>query len=152
MKVKNGKVKLGRSDVRVGNFVLREEVGHMKIYDISETYTHRASKRTGMGIYLLAAFRALRSGTDEEKERVMKAMQNYFAVAFTFFSTVPDIDFLETVYEASKGCIERHPEAYGIRPGEQTEKSDEEALEEVKAMKEFEEEVRKDLGGEPSEK
>lgn len=136
MRLRDGKVRLDRCERRIGNFVIRDEETHVKVMDINQVFTHRASKRTPVGAFLKACFDSL-----DTEESTGKGLGNWLAVIFTAFSVVPDVEWLTAVMEASEACMRRHPEAYGLQPGDGTDGENEEAAREVREMAEFEDEV-----------
>jgi len=125
----DGRIKLDANERRIGNFVLRDERTHIKFSDINQVFTHRAHKGTPVGMFLAGCF------DDAEKH---KGLANWLAVIFAAFSTVPDVEFLTAVYEASKACMERHPEAYGMPASAGTEEENARVEREMKEMQEFE--------------
>ena len=136
MRIKNGKAKLDACERRIGNFIIRDENEHVKVSDLNQLFTHRASKRTPVGMFLKQCFDGLVSN-----ESTGKGLGNWLAVIFTAFSVVPDVEWLEAVMAASEACMKRHPEAYGY-PADATEQEDAAAAQEVKEMMEFEEQVK----------
>lgn len=142
MKVKrDNKLKLGAFEKRVGNFVIKYESTHMKVMDIGQVFTHRADKLTPVGMFLESCYKKL--GTDENTG---KGLANWMAVMFTVFSVVPDVDFLTAVMDASKACMERHPEAYGMPKQDVTDEEDARIIKEEREIAEFEEEVNGKAG------
>lgn len=137
MKIKNDKLKLDPGERRLGNFIIKDEPHHVKVMDINQIFTHRADKRTPVGLFLSSCYEAMTSD-----ESTGKGLQNWMAVMFTAFSVVPDIEFLETVMKASTDCMERHPEAYGESKLDGTDEEHDAAAQEVKEMMQFEEEVK----------
>ena len=135
--MKDNKLRLDRNERRVGNFVIRDEAEHVKVMDINQIFTHRASKRTPVGLFLKQTFDAL-----ESDESTGRGLGNWLAVIFTAFSVVPDIEWLNAVMEASEACMKRHPEAYGESKLDGTDEEHDAAAQEVKEMMQFEEEVR----------
>lgn len=135
--LKNNKLRLDKNEKRIGNFVVKSEENHMKVFDINSIFTHRAEKRTPVGQFLEQCYDKL--GTEESTGR---GLGNWLAVIFTAFSVVPDVEWLEAVMDASEACMKRHPEAYGMPKEEATPEQDERAAEEVKGMMEFEEKVK----------
>lgn len=133
---KDGKLKLSKNEKRIGNFVIKKEEFHMKVFDINQIFTHRALRTTAIGKFLEQCYDGLAD------EKTSRGLSNYIAVLFSVFSTVPDLEFLETVYKASEGCMKRHPEVYGVPSAEVSEKGQEEIIEDEKALHEFEEEVK----------
>lgn len=136
MRIRNGKLKLDANEKRIGNFIIRDENEHVKVSDLNQVFTHRADKRTPIGLFLKQCYDKL--GTDESTG---KGLGNWLAVIFTAFSVVPDPEWLTEVYNASESCMKRHPEAYGY-PADATEHEDAAAAQEVKEMMEFEEQVK----------
>lgn len=137
MKVTNGTLKLAANEKRLGNFVVKLEKDHVKLFDINSVFTHRADRRTPVGQFLEMAYRDMK-----KSEELQRGIGNWFAVLFTVFSVVPDMEFMEEVYKASEACMKRHPEAYGASAEQPTDEEDAEIIREVKEMKEFEEDVR----------
>lgn len=135
MRIKNGKVKLDPNEKRVGNFVIKDESEHVKVMDIGGVFTHRASKRTPVGLFIKGAF------DDLSDRQTHEGLAHWFAVLFTLFSVVPDPEFLTAAFEAARSCIERHPEAYGevASPGDDAENARVE--EEMREVMQFEQEV-----------
>lgn len=137
MKARNGKIKLDPNERRIGNFVIRDEVDHIKVMDIGQIFTHRASKRTPVGAFLKEAFDDLSDGQTHD------GIAKWLSVIFTVFSTIPDVEFLVDVFNASKACMERHPEAYGMPATAGTEDENAEVETEMKEMTEFEDGLKK---------
>lgn len=138
MKVlKDNKLRLDKNERRIGNFVIRDEDHHIKVMDINQLFTHRASKQTPVGLFLKQAFDDLTAGD----ERTGRGLGNWLAVIFTAFSVVPDVEWLNAAMDASEACMKRHPEAYGMRP-DGTDAENDEAAREVQEMMRFEEEVK----------
>lgn len=137
MKIMNDKIKLGAGEKRIGNFVVKDETTHMKVMDINQVFTHRADKRTPVGLFLSQCYETL--GTDESTG---KGLGNWLAVIFTAFSVVPDVEFLEETMKASEACMKRHPEAYGLPKQDISDEEDAEVIKEEREMAEFEEEVK----------
>lgn len=136
MKTKNGRIKLDPGEKRIGNFIVKEEKEHMKVMDIGQVFTHRAGRRTPVGMFLKAAFDDLSDG------KTHAGVGNWLAVMFAAFATVPDAEFLTDVYAASEACMRRHPEAYGMPKDAGTERENAEAEREMREMMEFERDVR----------
>lgn len=134
----DGKIKLASNEKRLGNFIIKNEEHHVKVFDISQVFTYRVRKTTAVGKFLEMYYVNLADGND-----FATGLKNYITVLYAVHSTVPDLEFLNRIYEVSEACMKRHPEVYGIPAGEPTEEDDANALDEVKGMTEFEEEVRK---------
>ena len=138
MRTVNGKLKLAANERRLGNFVIKLEENHVKLSDINSLFTHRVARGIPVGQFLEMAYKDIRK--DEAKA---KGVGNWIAVMFTVFSVIPDVEFLEAVFEASRACMERHPEAYGAPVGDVSDEEDAKIIQEVKEMKEFEEDFKK---------
>ena len=136
MKVKNGKIKLEPGEKRIGNFVIKDEKEHMKLFDINQVFTHRARKDVPVGMFLEDAYKTL------DDEKVKNGIGNWIAVIFTAFSVVPDMKFLEEVYAASEACMKRQPEAYGLPKQDISDEEDAKVIEEERELSDFEKEVK----------
>lgn len=139
-------LKLARNERRVGNFVIKDEENHIKVMDIGSLFTHRVSKGTPIGTYLKLAYDDLAKGGKGI------GLGNWIAVIFSAFSTVPDLEFLTNIYDASKACIERHPEVYGYPKERVSDEEDARIIEEERELKEFEEKVKQMPDGDDDKK
>lgn len=138
MKVdKDNKVKLARNERRLGNFVVKDETEHVKIMDIGQLFTHRASKNTPAGMFLKQCYDAL-----TKDESTGRGLSNWIACLFTVFSVIPDVEFMEKIIDASRECMERHPEAYGYPATQPTDEEDARIIQEEKELRDFEERVK----------
>lgn len=130
-------LKLAKNERRIGNFVIKNEENHVKVMDINSIFTHRAAKTTPIGQYLAICYEALVKGESDGL-----GLKNWMTVIFTAFSTIPDQEFLEHVFEECRACMERHPEVYGVPKEPVSDEEDQRIIEDEKGLKEFEEEVR----------
>lgn len=130
-------LKLAKNERRLGNFVIKDEDNHVKVMDINQIFTHRASKSTPIGQYLKISYDALASGESDGR-----GLKNWLTVIFTAFSTIPDLTFLENVFKECEGCMMRHPEVYGSPKEPVSDERDAEIIQEEKELVQFEEEVR----------
>lgn len=148
MKVlKDNKLKLDKNERRVGNFIVRNDETHMKVTDINQVFSHRADKRTPVGMFIEECYLAL-----TKDESTGKGLANWLAVIFTAFSVIPDVDFLNQVMEASTKCMERHPEAYGLPDQNITDEEDAKIIQEERELAEFEEQVKQMPDGDDNKK
>ena len=143
MKVtKSGKLRLDAKDTRVGNFVFTDEVEHVKVQDLGSTTVVRIGKRMPLGIWLTNILGMGEKGND--------TLRTWVATVWSVLSPAPDNDYITDLLKAADAALKRHPEWYGIKE-DATDEEDAEALNEVKEMTEFEEEVKnlaeKDDGG-----
>lgn len=121
---------------RVGNFIISEEETHIKIQDIQGVFSHRVSKIVPIGMFLKQSLDKL------SDEKVAAGLHAYITVLWNVSCCIPDNDYLVTINEAAKTCLERHPEAYGVKsPEGQTKEDDEQALQAIKE----DEQVRKEI-------
>lgn len=137
MKVKDGKVVLGKNDVRLGNFILHKEKEYYKACDVAGMWSYRVNMFSGM--YSLID-ECLKNKNTAYLETLIKM---YYAI-----STVPaDMQMLEDMYNAYTGLIERIRTANGNA----TEKEDKGALEDLKKTVEATETLQKviDDGAQP---
>ena len=102
------KVKVGKDDVRVGNFIFHSENGYVKVMDLSGFVSHRISGVIPKGRFVLAAM--------QDSKAKEQWLHNYAAVMFNVLSCVPDAEFFERVNTAATECVQRHPELYGLKP------------------------------------
>lgn len=130
---KTGQVRLEQNETRIGNFFVKNEAEAIKIQDLNTLFWLRVSKRMPVGIWL---DNMLKLGADGET-----SVKTYIATLWSFFSVVPDMEFVNTAIEQTHACLNRHKDWYGIK--ESTEEGDEKAVEAVKEMKEFEGDLKK---------
>lgn len=137
MKIINGKLKLDKRDVRVGNFVFTLEPDYIKVQDISLTVTHRISRNIARG-QLLGMLLA-------EPEKYERDLRNYAALMFNLLCTVPDAEFYDDIYRASVRCVNRHKDIYGIKD-DISEEEDAQIVREEKELHEAVEEIKSVVG------
>lgn len=134
MKVtKSGKLKLDAKDTRVGNFVFTDELEHVKVQDLGSTFVLRVGKRMPLGIWLANILGMGEKGND--------TLHTWVATLFSALSPAPDNDYIVDLLKAADSAIHRHPDWYGIKE-DATDAEHDDALNEVKEMKQFEEEVK----------
>lgn len=130
---KTGQVRLEQNETRIGNFFVKNEADAIKIQDLNTLFWLRVSKRMPVGIWL---DNMLKLGADGET-----SVKTYIATLWSFFSVVPDNEFVNAAIEQTHACLNRHKDWYGIK--ESTEEGDEKAVEVVKEMKDFEGDLKK---------
>ena len=91
MKIKDGKIKLEKNDIRVGNFVLSIEKQHIKVQDLNQCFVLRFHKRMPVGIWLDSLIKRGDDGND--------SLRTYIAVMWSVLSVVPDNDYLQVLVE-----------------------------------------------------
>ena len=141
---KTGSVKLEPLEIRVGNFFVKLEEHHVKIQDLNGVFSFRVNRRMAIGIWLENMWNGAR--TDEN---ALKSLKTYIATMWSLFSVVPDDEYVSDALGMTESALNRHPEWYGIKK-DATPDEDADAADEVKGMKEFEEDIKKigdDEGG-----
>lgn len=138
MKILKGKLKLEKSDVRVGNFVYTDEPDHIKVQDISLTVTHRISKHIAKGQLL--------SMWLEDPKKNEQSLRNYAALMYNLLCTVPDADFYNDIYSASVRCVNRHKDLYGLKD-DITDEDDAKIVKEEKGLYDAVEEIKSVVEG-----
>lgn len=138
MKVsKNGKVKLDKGEIRIGNFFVRDEGDsqHIRIVDLNSCFTIRVWKNMPLGIWLDNMLSKGESGHE--------SIHVWIAVMWSVLSVAPDDEFVRSLHGSAMGNLERHPDWY--RAGGGDEKKDADALEEVKGVMEIEGAVKESM-------
>lgn len=139
MKIKeNGTIKLEKNDTRIGNFVLTIEENHVKVQDINQCFSLRFLKRMPTGIWL--------ENLAQQGEEGRDSIKTYIAVMWSVLSVAPDNEYMKDLITAAQEGLARHPDWYGQKENP-TDEDDEDAVQEVKEMMEFEEEVKSAYDG-----
>lgn len=137
MKIKkDGNVWLDEKDTRVGNFVFTSEEEHVKAQDIGRMFVVRLSKKLPIGIWLSNIIGMASDG--------LVTLKTWVATIWTVLSVVPDNEYIQDLLNAAEACLNRHKDWYGIKDNP-TDEDDAKAVEEMKEMSEFEEDVKKAL-------
>ncbi len=145
---KNGEPKLEKGEIRTGNSFIKEEGEHIKLTDLNFTFVVRIRKNIPAGVFFQQYLTEAAGGSDSH----MAGLGNIASVMWTVLATIPDVEFLETIYLAAQDCLKRHPEAYGMPKGEATEEQQQEAEQEYKEMMDFERQVKEYAGNEDQDK
>ena len=132
---KDGKIKLEKDEIRVGNFFAKRESGHIRLTDIHGVFSVRFSTRIPAGAWLDALM--LGKGTEE-------SLKAYVATLWSALSVVPDQAFLDSLFRAVKDCLERHRDWYGAAEGGDAE--DAKALAQVEEFMAAKEDMERQLG------
>lgn len=134
MKIKDGKLSLGKRDIQVGNFVLSKEKMHFKMQDINGYWSTRVAFMHPM--YMLLE-ECVKAGNKDYIEAIAKIL---YAV-----STIsPDGKMLQGLYDTYSQQVERMKEKGMI-----TEKEDNENLEMTKKALEAKEHLKEVIDGKP---
>lgn len=128
---KDGKLKLARNDIQLGNFVATLGETAVRLSDISQMVRITISRRTTNGQYLELCF-------NEEQYRT--GLEHEARLAFYLFAVAKDAECMSDILKALDACVARHPDVYGKQDG--TDEEHEEATREVREMTEFGEEVK----------
>lgn len=134
MKVKNGKLSLGKDDVRVGNFVISKEKQHYKMQDINGYWTTRVSYQFAMYMLIEECIKA----------KNMDYLETIAKMLYALSVTPPDAQMIKDMYDAYNALMGRMR-----NNGITTEAEDAKALEDVKNAYEAKEEMKKILDGKP---
>lgn len=147
MKVKkDGRIKLDKLDMRVGNFVVRLEPERIRFCDIGNLAVHSIDRRTAKGEVMTMLYQQAR-----EDENSKTLLQNYCAVMFNTLLTVPfnteqedGFIYMAELQKLNEECIRRGKAVYGVEdePSEDKEKED---IQAVKDTLEAEEDARKEI-------
>ena len=142
---KTGSVKLEPLEIRVGNFFVKLEDHHVKIQDLNSVFSFRANRRMAIGIWLENMWGRARM----EDESAVNTLKTYIATMWSLFSVVPDDEYVSDALGMAESALNRHPEWYGIKK-DATPEEDADAADEVRGMKQFEEDIRHIPDGEVS--
>lgn len=134
MKTKNGKVKLEKGEVRVGNFFFKTEKEHIKVQDMSSMVSFRISRSASVGMWVSAM---IERGKESEY-----SLHIYAATMFALLLSVPDNEFVEDVNSVISSATNRHPEYYGIKKEDLSDEEQERIVEEEREKAEFEDQIK----------
>ena len=126
MKVKDGKLSLGKNDTRVGNFVISKEKQHYKMQDINGYWTTRVGFMHPM--YMLIE-ECLKAKNVDYLEVIAK-------ILYGICTTPPDKEMLGDLYNAYSRLVERMKALLESR-------DDKQELEAAKGSYEAKEELKK---------
>lgn len=139
MKVgKDGSVKLEKGEVRIGNFFVKLENDHIKIQDLNSCFSFRVWTRLPIGIWLSNMYDGAVSGS----KGAVETLKVYISTMWSVFSVAPDDGYVKDALAMAQSALERHPDWYGVK-NDATLEEESDALEEVRDMVEFEDEMRK---------
>lgn len=130
---KDGRLKLTKDERRIGNFVWKNEGGHIKVCDIGSQMVHKVAKHLNVG-------RLLEMALTEKNDNWLA---NYAAMTWLYSNVIADEQFFIDINKACTDCVERHKEFYGIKE-DISKEEDDEILQESRELYEFTEEVRKE--------
>ena len=132
---KEGKIKLEKGEMRIGNFFIRDEGEneHIRVTDLNSCFTIRVLKRMPLGIWLDNMMDMARVD-----ENAVNTIKTWSAVMWSLLAVVPDDEFVRVLIKSTEEALNRHPDWYGY----DKDADDDEAIRDVKEMKEFEEEIR----------
>lgn len=139
MKILNGKIKLDKRDIRVGNFVYTMEPEHIKVQDISLTITHRIHR----GIAKAQLIEMML----EDPKKYQNELHNYATIMYNLLCTAPDATFYEDISKAVLDCVNRHKDVYGIKDNI-TPEENAQILQEERELHEAVEDIKEKVGDE----
>ena len=126
MKVKDGKLSLGKNDTQVGNFVISKEKMHFKMQDINGYWSTRVAFMHPM--YMLID-ECLKVRNKEYLEALVK-------ILYAISTTPPDVPMIQALYDAYTALCERMKAK--MEPAD-----DEKELQRVEEMLKTREEIKK---------
>ncbi len=131
---KDGKVKLEKGEIRIGNFFIRDEGDneHIKATDLNSCFMIRVDKRMPLGIWL---DNMLKMGADAHE-----TLKTWCGAMWAVLSVAPEQEYVVSLVEAADANLKRHPEWYGYDPTDD-DAANEEAAREVREIGEFEEDL-----------
>lgn len=133
MKVKDGKIKLGKNDIQLGNFILSKESQHYKMQDINGYWSVRVSFQYPMYSLIEECVKAKNYGY----------LETISLMLYMLSTTIPDAKMFEDIHEAYKGLIDR------MKAEQDKNRDDAQALKDVQTAYEAKEELKKVTDGEP---
>ena len=134
MKTKDGKLKLTKNDIQVGNFVITAEKMHYKMQDINGYWSMRVNFFYPM--YTLIE-ECIKAKNNDYLEAIAKIM-------YAIGTTPPDTAMLEDLYKAYNGLIGRMKDK-----GMFKDNTDEENLQQTQQALEAKEQLKKVMEDEP---
>lgn len=132
MKVKDGKLSLGKNDIRVGNFVISKEKMHYKMQDINGYWSTRVSYNFAMYMLIEECIKA----------KNMDYLETITKMLYALSVTPPDVQMITDMYNAYNALMDR------MKP-HTTPQEDDKALEDTKKACEAKEELKKILDDKP---
>lgn len=145
MKVnKKGEIKLDNNEVRVGNYVVREEKDYIKVMDINGMLSFRYHNVfIGKGLYYKELLAMVRRG-EEGAEEVLKTV---CFVDHYLLTAIYDKQGMEDIVSKVTEIIKRRPELYGM-DANPTEEKNEQDLQATKDLLSLQEEFKEKLQNE----
>jgi hypothetical protein len=131
MKKQNGKIVLGKEDIRLGNFIVTKEKEYYKFLDVAGLWSVRIHHLTGM--YPLV------ESCVESKN--MNYLESVAKMLYALSVTPPDLPMLQAMHESYLSLTERMAKVMG----EKTDKEQEEILEQEKQKYEDMQLIKKEL-------
>ena len=107
-KLANGEVRLAKNERRIGNFLVKEEPGHMKLTDLGGVMSFRVSKKMPVGVWLYNLYKR----KDDSAGDTLKV---FVSTVWSTLSVVPDDEYIQLLLTGSRACLERHKEWYGMK-------------------------------------
>lgn len=137
---KQGKIRLEKGEIRIGNFFVRDEGDneHIRLSDLNSCFTLRVWKRMPVGIWLDNMLKSCDGGKD--------SLKTYIAMMWSVMAVAPDNEFVTDMLKCAESALKRHPDWYGSKD-DATQEEDKEAQEEVDGMMSLEEQVKEKFSG-----
>lgn len=123
---RKGKIRLEKSDYRVGNFVFHLEPNHIKVMAISGMISWRIAIDTAIGDLVA-------TGIKQKQDRWLGL---YAAANFSQLCVVPNSDFFTKHAELINAQVNEHPQFYGKEKPTDDKAEDDRILQEEKELQE----------------
>lgn len=138
MKVnRKGEIKLEKGEIRIGNYVLKEEKEHIKIQDINGMISWRFNSAfIGKGMFYKEMIARVKEGAEFAED----ALKNVIFTDHYVLSAVLDPDSMIEIVKTTTEQIKKHPELYGLDP-DMADEDDEKQLDAVKDLETLQEEI-----------
>lgn len=132
---KDGEIKLSKGEHKVGNFIIKDEENHFKVF------TANAPIRLPMWSIRyrkdMVVARFIQTCLDNNDEDYIRLLHNWLVVIYNTTGIVPEYEYLKEVNDAAEKSLHNHPELYGIRSEQLSEEENNAIIEYEKEKTEF---------------
>nr|DAN57915.1 MAG TPA: hypothetical protein [Caudoviricetes sp.] len=128
---KEGEIKLSKGEYKVGNFIIKDEENHFKIFTANApirlpVWSIRYRKDMAIARFIQYCIENLNN------ENYVKHLHNWLAVMYNVTAIVPEGVFLTEANEAAIKSLKNNPTLYGINGKQLSNEEDNTVLEEEK--------------------
>lgn len=127
MQGKKADVKLGKNDIRLGNFILTKEEHHYKMRDVAGMWSLRVGR-------FMAAFIVIEECL---KMKNMKYIESLCVLLYAITTSAPDVEMVQDLHKAYMSFIDR------MKSAPASAEEDQEALKDVERMHSAKESIKK---------